>query len=74
LIEIETLTYSGLWLEGELSLDGLQKARALLSRHHWETAGALIPAQDIHAHQLAERADFQRVGEFEWWLLNGSLA
>ena len=73
-VVVETLTYSGIWLEGELSAAAFGQARALLHRNEWQVAGTLIPSSDADTQLLAEKAGFERVGEYRWWTLNRALA
>ncbi len=44
LLSVSTLTYSGVWIEGEQSAAALRCAQAIRTRFGWDTAGAVIPA------------------------------
>ncbi|MEP7293203.1 MAG: GNAT family N-acetyltransferase [Chloroflexota bacterium] len=45
LISVCTLTYSGIWIEGDHSLSALRYAQAVRTRYGWDVAGALAPAE-----------------------------
>lgn len=68
LVSVSTLTYSGIWIDRELSPAAFQIARAVLQRYGWTVAGALIPADAIDVIHLAVRAGYTLTGEFDWWI------
>jgi ribosomal protein S18 acetylase RimI-like enzyme len=68
LLSIATLTYTGIWIEGKVSLPSLQTACTILAHYGWEIAGVLIPADDIKAMKISKRARYQLIGEFDWWV------
>lgn len=69
-IAVETLTYSGYWLEGELSQGTIDEARRLL-RADSERAliGAVVPVSDQITFDLLRANSFARIGDFHWWTL-----
>lgn len=67
LINVETFTYSGLWIEGAFSPSAFTAARVLLHQTACSQAGALIAQDDAAAITAAERAGYVSVGEFAWW-------
>lgn len=67
LVNVETFTYSGVWIEGALSAATFQAARASIFQRGHTTAGAVIRQDDSLAIEAAERAGFVPVGEFDWW-------
>lgn len=68
-IPVETLTYSGIWVEGELSRAAFDDARVTAFRHGMDTVGVLIRADDLMTLRTAEQAGYQHSGEFDWWEL-----
>jgi len=59
LAAVETLTYSGVWIEGELSLDALRFGRTQAGSG---IAGVVVPAGSL----AAEQAGFERIGQYRW--------
>ncbi len=71
LLSVDTLTYSGFWLEGELSQDAINKGRsALLSRGRNSRMGAVIAAHDTNTIELLRANLFELIGDFDWWSIN----
>ncbi len=60
LLAVSTLTYSGVWIEGEQSAAALQSAQAIRTRFGWDTAGVVIPAH----HPTPQ--GYAHVGEYRW--------
>ena len=67
IVAVDTLTYSGVWIEGKLSAAALRAARSLSYRQEWSSAGTLIPVDDVTTLEAARQADYMQVGEFDWW-------
>ncbi len=57
-ISVCTLTYNGIWLEGDQSLAALRCAQAIRTKYGWDIAGALAP---VNSETLA---DFALVGQY----------
>ncbi len=64
LIAVSTLTYSGVWVEGAQTDAALRSAQAVRARFGWDTAGAVIPADQPAA------AGCECVGDYRWLLRN----
>ena len=64
-VPVETLTYSGLWLEGHRTRDSLRAAPSLLNAGQG-IIGAVVPAEDV-ATLAPEAAGYERIGEYRWW-------
>ena len=43
-ISVSTLTYNGIWIEGDRSLEAMRCGQALRTKFGWDVAGALAPA------------------------------
>ncbi len=70
IIPVDTLSYSGYWLEGALSQSIIDETRALL-RENTERAqmGAVVPECDRATIELLRANSFDRIGDFHWWTL-----
>ena len=67
LIPVTTLTYRGVWIEGDISNDAIHAANTIREKHSWDIVGAVIPISDEAAIKLVEAADFNPVNHFQWW-------
>ena len=70
LIPVETLNYSGIWLEGELSQAAINVALSQAAQSDMSTIGAVIPSDASLAIELLRRNSFENVGEYDWWTIN----
>lgn len=71
IIAVDTLTYSGYWLEGALSQPAIDAARDLLrAQPDRRVIGAVIAEQDWSASNLLRANAFDRIGDFHWWALS----
>ncbi|HRL10658.1 MAG TPA: GNAT family N-acetyltransferase [Aggregatilineales bacterium] len=68
LLEVVTLTYSGVWVEGAQDLPRLIAARGQAARRGLDVAGAVIPADRAAALDAAQAAGYVRIGEYDWWI------
>ena len=64
-VPVETLTYSGLWLEGVPSFDLLKAARSEAAARGVEQVGTLVTAE---YEELCQAAGYSAAGVFHWWL------
>ena len=70
IIAVDTLTYGGYWLEGELSQSAIDTARTMLWVYpDGSNIGAVVPEQDRGAIDLLRANSFDRFGAFHWWTL-----
>lgn len=67
LVPVNTLTYRGLWLEGELSPAAFQAAQTECLRQQRSLVGTLIPATDSESQQIAQDCGFVAVGMYQVW-------
>lgn len=68
LVPVQTLTYSGLWLEDELMLDYLLHANAERIRRGLDVVGVVIPAANPAAVQSAHDARYLPIADYRWWI------
>lgn len=66
LLPIQTLTYRGLWIEGVLSRQALQSARALTP----QIAGVMISEADSALVESAHALDYRLIGRYRFWYKN----
>lgn len=64
LVPVHTVSYRGLWLEGELSQEAFIAGCNLSDCN---VLGALIPADTSHLIEAAAEADFVLVNPYQWW-------
>ena len=67
LIDVQTFSYRGLWLEERLTESTLTAAAYACWSRNLDLAGALIPAVDVLAAKAAQRLGFSQVGVYQWW-------
>lgn len=66
---VHTLTYSGMWIEGDDHEAGMRYGRDAVLNHQIEQAGILITATDEYAKSRATELEYRDVGTFRWWEL-----
>ncbi len=67
LTPVYTLTYSGIWLEGEISPGAIDEARERAFADGMSRIGAVIPQADSRLAALLLANGFEKVGDFDWW-------
>ena len=70
LIPVETLNYSGIWLEGGLSQEAINDALWTASQSDRSVIGSVIPSDAFHVADLLRANAFKNVGEYDWWTIN----
>ena len=68
-IAVETLSYAGLWLEGELSQAAIDDAHWQASQGELSLIGAVIPSAALDVAALLEANSFRHVGQYHWWMI-----
>ncbi|MCG8351323.1 MAG: GNAT family N-acetyltransferase [Chloroflexales bacterium] len=68
LIPVQTLTYSGAWLEGAVTTEAVQEACARQAAHGWSTLGTLVPQQQVQFHGIVQHSGFACIGRYHWWI------
>lgn len=69
LVPVDTLTYRGIWLEGDLIQSAVNLAHHRAQGEQRSRIGALISAADEHVAALLTKNGFVSVGQFFWWSL-----
>jgi GNAT superfamily N-acetyltransferase len=64
-VHVETLTYSGLWLERPVTVSALHAGQAMAAQLGAERVGALVP---YGSEEPFDASGFERVGIFRWWV------
>lgn len=67
LIPVNTFTYRGIWLEGEITSQVIQYANTIRQNYHWDVIGAVIASNDQATLDIVCAAEFQLIGKFNWW-------
>jgi hypothetical protein len=67
LIPVETMNYSGLWLEGTITPAYLEVGVIECTRRGADLVGALIRVDDSGALSTAARAGYTFIEDFQWW-------
>lgn len=70
LIQVNTLTYDGLWLEGHLSPTAISNAKTIVSQRHLDIIGVVFPKKDVKGIQVLTDNAFQYVGDYHRWTLS----
>ena len=70
LVRVETLTYSGIWIEGEISEAALRRALWLACQENRSTVGAVVDHCDAAARLSLAACDFILMGSYNWWHLS----
>ena len=66
-IEVNTLSYHGIWIEGKIDAKTLDNARENLQRPDVSVLGALLPATDEKLQTDAKKLGYEWVGSYQWW-------
>ena len=68
LIEVQTFSYQGLWLEENFTTFSLAAAGFACRLRKLDLAGALIASGDAAATEAAQSLGYERVGNYQWWV------
>ncbi|MCY4018397.1 MAG: GNAT family N-acetyltransferase [Chloroflexi bacterium] len=69
LVPVETLAYSGIWIEGCLTRAGILRALSHAATQQLQRVGVLVAQTDRVSVQLLADYGFQRLGTYDWWTL-----
>lgn len=67
-IEVETLSYKGLWLEAEINDDFLKAAHNLQDYYNLAVCGAMLDLTLSDQIKTLKRAEYDYVGDFRQWI------
>lgn len=69
LVPVETLAYSGIWIEGSLTRAGILRALSIAATQQMQRVGALVAQGDRDAARILADSSFQLIGTYNWWTL-----
>ena len=67
LIPVETLTYDGIWIEGDIDQTAIDNALFIAHTRKLATVGAVVPSQNAAAQSLFQANHFACLGKYDWW-------
>jgi GNAT superfamily N-acetyltransferase len=69
IIPVKTLTYRGLWLEGDLNEKIIQtaKQRIFVIQDQLTTVGTIVPKRQFDTIQLLEQCHFKEINVYRFW-------
>ena len=67
LIPVETLTYDGIWIEGDIDQTAIDNALFIAHTRKLTTVGAVVPSQNVAAQSLFQANHFTCLGKYDWW-------
>lgn len=67
LIPVETLTYTGIWIEGAVSQAAIDNALFIAHARRLTTVGAAVSSRDTAAGALLRANGFDCRGRYDWW-------
>lgn len=67
LIDIKTFTYTGIWIEGNISKEIIEAAHARRELRRLEVVGAVIPSDAHRQIKTLQASGFKSTKEFQWW-------
>ena len=69
LVLVDTLIYSGIWLEGALSPAVIDSGLGRAARAGLTRVGAVVPLADEETAALLRARRFEAIGEYHWWTI-----
>ena len=70
LVQVDTLAYSGIWLEGAVSAAVVEAGFAQAARSDLTRVGAVIPKSDARTAALLRARRFEAIGDYHWWTIS----
>ncbi len=70
LVQVDTLAYSGIWLEGAISPAAVEAGFAQAARADSSRVGAVIPKSDRRTAALLFARRFEAIGDYHWWTIS----
>ena len=73
-VRVDTLTYSGIWIEGDISQTALRHGLWIAQTENRSTVGALIDNEDEASRQALDDCAFRKIRSYNWWRFNPKTA
>lgn len=70
LIRIETLTYTGIWLEGDITASAVDNATVIVKQNQYDIIGAVVNKTHTRTIELLTEYQFVHVNDYHHWMLN----
>jgi GNAT superfamily N-acetyltransferase len=67
LIYVNTINYRGLWVEGELSAEGLDVANRERNQCSLDIIGVVISLRQTRSIRVADSAGYNFIGQYRYW-------
>jgi GNAT superfamily N-acetyltransferase len=66
-IRVNTINYSGLWIEGQRTHDQLANAIRQIAYSQYNLVGMVVPIEETRIIQDGFSLGFESVGRYQWW-------
>jgi hypothetical protein len=70
IMPIRTFTYSGVWLEGDISKEAVLAAKNTQTAENLMLTGVIHPLNNTAACDLLIESGFINIGHYQWWQIN----
>ena len=70
LIRVDTLTYRGIWLEGDITRSAITNADIIGTQNQCDILGAVVPLTDTDVIRMLDENHFEHVNNYYRWSLN----
>ena len=70
LIQVETLTYKGIWLEGDITASSLNNAHLIAIKKQCDILGAVVDKANNQTIDLLTERQFTHINEYRRWTIN----
>ncbi|MEL6405143.1 MAG: N-acetyltransferase [Chloroflexota bacterium] len=67
LIPVDTFTYNGIWLEGNITPQAINAALYQRTQQQRDVVGVVIATDNIDAINNLQIAKFERINTYHWW-------
>lgn len=72
-IPVQTFTYAGIWLEGDISSESIQESFGVANETGVDLVGVVCDRIDEDGIALLLESQFVHIRDFHWWTLEGRL-
>lgn len=69
LIRVDTLTYDGLWLEGEITASAIDNAHSIANPYQCDIMGAVVSKSNMQMIELLTERQFIHIDDYHRWTL-----